>query len=385
MSDHESAPEVEEDTPEVVTSPEDTETAPSSPRVDRNTQYAIGAFVVLGAVVWLLAESDVLTGDAKWLLVFGVLTQAGVYAVSAMGLNVHFGYTGLLNFGQVGFMLVGAYTFVLLVPHELGRAGTASGSWPIIAAVIAAMIAAALLGLLLGGPTVRLRGDYLAIVTIAVAEILRLGARSFEFMGQSFGVIQYTHSFNALMPGVVSSWADWFGVPDQSLWLFIVTWIVVLLVFLVLSVMIHSPWGRVLRAIREDEDAARALGKNAFWYKLQSLMIGGAIGGLAGVLFALDLSQISPLNFLPLVTFFAWTVMIMGGAGTVGGPIAGSIVFWVIVTQTSELAGTIFPDWSGQVVSASRFVLMGLLIMALIVFRPQGLFGKREELSLEIQ
>ena len=157
------------------------------------------------------------------------------------------------------------------------------------------------------------------------------------------------------------------------------------LVFVALSIIIHSPWGRVLRAIREDEDAARALGKNAFWYKLQSLMIGGAVGGLAGVLFALDLSQISPLNFLPLVTFFAWTVMILGGAGTVGGPIAGSIVFWVVVTQTSELAGTIFPDWSGQVVSASRFVLMGLLIMALIVFRPQGLFGKREELSLEIQ
>lgn len=314
---------------------------------------------------------------------FGV--EVMVFGLAAVGLNVQFGYTGLLNFGQVGFMLVGAYTFVLVVPHELGRAGTAAGSWPIIAGAIAAMIAAALLGLVLGGPTVRLRGDYLAIVTIAVAEILRLGARSFEFMGQSFGVIQYTQSFNNLMPGFVSSWADSLGVPDTSLWLFIVTWIVVLLVFLALSVMIHSPWGRVLRAIREDENAARALGKNAFWYKLQSLMIGGAIGGLAGVLFALDLSQISPLNFLPLVTFFAWTVMILGGAGTVGGPIAGSIVFWVVVTQTSELASTIFPDWSSQIVSASRFVLMGLLVMALIVFRPQGLFGNREELSLEIQ
>jgi neutral amino acid transport system permease protein len=282
-------------------------------------------------------------------------------------------------------MLVGAYTFALLVPHELGRVGTASGSWPVIPAVMVAMAAAALLGLLLGGPTVRLRGDYLAIVTIAVAEILRLGTRSLEMFGQSFGVIQFSQSFNDLMPGFVSGWAESLDVSDGTLWLFLVTWLVVLVVFLLLRLMIHSPWGRVLRAIREDEDAARALGKNAFWYKLQSLMIGGAIGGLAGVLFALDLAQISPQNFLPLVTFFAWTAMILGGAGTVGGPIAGSIVFWVVLTQTSELAADLFPSWSTQAVSGTRFVLMGALIMALIVFRPEGLFGKREELSLEIQ
>lgn len=346
----------------------------------RSTQNAIGTAIALLALLWLFWSSGF-----AWVIILGVLIKAAVYAVSAMSLNLEFGYAGMLNFGQVGFMLVGGYTFALLVPHELGRAGTAGGSWPIWAAVIAAMLAGVVLGLVLGGPTVRLRGDYLAIVTIAIAEILRLTVRSFSGFGQSFGIIKYTSSFNDLMPGVVRGWAESLDVPENQLWLFIVAWVTVLVVLGVLALMIRSPWGRVLRAIRDDEDAVRALGKNAFWYKLQVLMIGGAIAGLSGVLFALDLNQISPINFLPLVTFFAWTALILGGAGSLVGPIAGSVIFWVVITQTSSLAEDLFPSMSSTAVSASRFILMGVLIVLLMVFRPEGLFGKREELSLEIQ
>lgn len=346
----------------------------------RSNQQAIGTIIALLALLWLFWSSGF-----AWVIILGVLIKAAVYAVSAMSLNLEFGYTGMLNFGQVGFMLVGGYTFALLVPHELGRAGTAGGSWPIWAAVIAAMLAGVVLGLVLGGPTVRLRGDYLAIVTIAIAEILRLTVRSFSGFGQSFGIIKYTSSFNDLMPDFVRSWAESLDVPENQLWLFIVAWVTVLVVLGLLALMIRSPWGRVLRAIRDDEDAVRALGKNAFWYKLQVLMIGGAIAGLSGVLFALDLNQISPINFLPLVTFFAWTALILGGAGSLVGPIAGSVIFWVVITQTSSLAEDLFPSMSSTAVSASRFILMGALIVLLMVFRPEGLFGKREELSLEIQ
>jgi len=345
-----------------------------------STQQAIGTAIALLALLWLFWSSGF-----AWVIILGVLIKAAVYAVSAMSLNLEFGYTGMLNFGQVGFMLVGGYTFALLVPHELGRAGTAGGSWPIWAAVIAAMLAGVVLGLVLGGPTVRLRGDYLAIVTIAIAEILRLTVRSFSAFGQSFGIIKYTSSFNDLMPDFVRGWAGSLDVPENQLWLFIVAWVTVLVVLGLLSLMIRSPWGRVLRSIRDDEDAVRALGKNAFWYKLQVLMIGGAIAGLSGVLFALDLNQISPINFLPLVTFFAWTALILGGAGSLVGPIAGSVIFWVVITQTSSLAEDLFPSMSSTAVSASRFILMGILIVLLMVFRPEGLFGKREELSLEIQ
>lgn len=346
----------------------------------RSNQQAIGTIIALLALLWLFWSSGF-----AWVIILGVLIKAAVYAISAMSLNLEFGYTGMLNFGQVGFMLVGGYTFALLVPHELGRAGTAGGSWPIWAAFIAAMLAGVVLGLVLGGPTVRLRGDYLAIVTIAIAEILRLTVRSFSGFGQSFGIIKYTSSFNDLMPAFVRSWAESLDVPENQLWLFIVAWVTVLVVLGLLALMIRSPWGRVLRAIRDDEEAVRALGKNAFWYKLQVLMIGGAIAGLSGVLFALDLNQISPINFLPLVTFFAWTALILGGAGSLVGPIAGSVIFWVVITQTSSLAGDLFPSMSSTAVSASRFILMGVLIIVLMVFRPEGLFGKREELSLEIQ
>jgi neutral amino acid transport system permease protein len=355
------------------------EPAPAEPR-SRSNQQAIGTIIALLALLWLFWSSGF-----AWVIVLGVLIKAAVYAISAMSLNLEFGYAGMLNFGQVGFMLVGGYTFALLVPHELGRAGTAGGSWPVWAAIIAAMLAGMLLGLVLGGPTVRLRGDYLAIVTIAIAEILRLTVRSFSGLGQSFGVIKYTSSFNDLMPGFVRSWAESLDVPENQLWLFIVAWTTVLVILGLIALMIRSPWGRVLRAIRDDEDAARALGKNAFWYKLQVLMIGGGIAGLSGALFALSLNQISPVNFLPLVTFFTWTALILGGAGSLVGPIAGSVIFWVVLTQTSSLASDLFPTMSSTAVSATRFILMGILIVVLMVFRPEGLFGRREELSLEIQ
>ena len=363
-------------TPDVA--PPESLSQPSTP--DRSTQQAIGTLITLLALLWLFWSSGF-----AWVIVIGVLIKAGLYAVSAMSLNLEFGYTGLLNFGQVGFMLVGAYTFALLVPHELGRAGTAAGSWPVWAAVLAAMFAGMLLGVVLGIPTVRLRGDYLAIVTIAIAEILRFVVRSLPGLGQSFGVIKYTTSFDDLTPGFVEDWAASLDIPANQLWLFIVCWAAVGVVLGVMTLMIRSPWGRVLRALRDDEDAARALGKNAFWYKLQVLMIGGAIAGLSGVLYALDQSQISPTKFLPIITFYAWTALILGGASTLIGPISGSIIFWVLLTQTSSLAEDLFPSLSVSAVSATRFILMGALIVVLMVFRPEGLFGRREELSLEIQ
>lgn len=346
------------------------------PRVARGVGLAATAL----ALVWL----GVSAGWA-WAVITGVLIKAGIYAVSAMGLNIHFGFTGLLNFGHVGFMLVGAYTTTLLLPHTLGRASEPAGSWPLWAALLAAMAAAAVLGLLLGIPTLRLRGDYLAIATIAIAEILRFFARSFEFLGKTFGVLGFSGVLQDSRPDFITDWARALDVPAPRFWLLITVWLVVLVVLIGLRWLLGSPWGRVLRAIREDEDAARALGKNVFWYKLQSLMIGGALGGLAGGLLAFDLNQINPLSFQAQETFFVWTILILGGAASIAGPIAGSVIFWVVLTQTDDLAAAILGDISTATVAGIRFVLVGVLIMLIMIFRPQGLFGKREELSLDIQ
>jgi len=355
--------------------------ATAIPRKDALVGYALVAL----AILWIFAGNGF--SSTSFNVFTGVMISAGIYAIAALGLNVHFGFTGLLNFGHVAFMAVGAYTAVLLVPHGVGRLGVVGGNWPLLPAILAGMALAAFLGLLLGIPTLRLRGDYLAIVTIAVGEILRLVARAAEGLtGGVFGVINFSNSLQNLRPGFVTTIARELRVPPAQFFLLISIWTLVVLVWLGLRLLLRSPWGRVLKSIREDEEAARALGKNVVAYKRQSLMIGGAIGGLAGVMLAMSFGTVRPDTFLPLITFFVWAILLIGGAGSFAGPIAGSVIFWAILSQTDSLANTVFSSSAGgSAVAAFRFVLAGAFIMAVMIFRPQGLFGKKEELLLEIK
>lgn len=354
------------------------------PRIDTRDRR-IGYLLVALAILWIFAGNGF--SSTSFNVFTGVMISAGIYAIAALGLNVHFGFTGLLNFGHVAFMGVGAYTVVLLVPHGVGRLGETGGSWPLIPAILAGMALAALLGLLLGIPTLRLRGDYLAIVTIAVGEILRLVARAAEGVtGGVFGVINFSNSLQNLRPAFISDIARELRVPPAQFFILLTTWILVLAVWFGLRLVLRSPWGRVLKSIREDEEAARALGKNIVAYKRQSLMIGGAIGGLAGAMLALSFGAVRPDTFLPLITFFVWAILLIGGAGSLAGPIAGSVIFWAILSQTDSLAGDLFGGSAGgAAVAGFRFVLAGALIMAIMIVRPQGLFGKKEELLLEIK
>lgn len=311
---------------------------------------------------------------------------AAAYAISAIGLNVHFGFTGLLNFGQVGFFMVGAY----------GTAITVHRGGPLWLGLLVGIGAAVAFGLLLGLPTLRLRADYLAIVTIAAAEILRLLARSqaAEPLTRGvFGITRFAIPFYDLNPIPAGSYG--FGrlvFNHRALWVIVVGWAVVGLCALLVFAVTRSPWGRVLRAIREDEDAARSLGKNAFFYKLQSLVVGGVIGALAGMLLAIDTQAVNPDSFLVILTFFSWTVLILGGTGSMIGPIIGAMIFWFLLQFTSgfliEAAAT---GWiptavidGQQDIAAIRFALVGLGLMLLMIFRPQGLLGKREEMVIDV-
>jgi branched-chain amino acid transport system permease protein len=309
---------------------------------------------------------------------------AAAYALAAIGLNVHYGFTGLLNFGQVGFMAVGAY----------GTAVTVDNGGSMWLGFAVGLAAAAVFGLLLGLPTLRLRYDYLAIVTIAAAEILRLGIRSptaRPLTGGVFGIQRFAVDFYDLNPIPRGRYGwDRFAFSHRVLWVIVVGWGLVALATLVVWLLTRSPWGRVLRAIREDEDAARSLGKNAFAFKLQSLVIGGMIGALAGMLLAIDTQAVNPDTFQAVVTFFAYTVLILGGPVSMFGPIAGAIVFWFVLQFTAGFlteaigAGWISPTLlSQQDVSAVRFALVGLGLMVLVIYRPQGLFGKREEMLVD--
>jgi branched-chain amino acid transport system permease protein len=311
--------------------------------------------------------------------------NAMVFAMAVIGLNVHFGYTGLLNFGQIGFVAMGGY--------GLGMSITIFG-WNPWLGVLVGFVYALLFALLLGVPTLRLRGDYLAIVTIAASEVLRILVRSTtlaEWTGGNTGLTGFAdffYEFNPFTERVYEFGPFFYTGPN--LFVLTVGWPLVLLVTFLVWLLIRSPWGRVLKSIREDENAARALGKNAFWYKMQSLMLGGVIGGLAGILLALGNSTVQPDYFVPVQTFFMWTAMILGGVGTTWGPIVGSMLFWGLLTATDgilrslESAGLI-PSWlmNASQVGQFRFMLVGFGLALLMVFRPQGLFGSKEEMMLD--
>jgi neutral amino acid transport system permease protein len=164
--------------------------------------------------------------------------------------------------------------------------------------------------------------------------------------------------------------------------LMLLSLLVLAFIFWRLEILVRSPWGRVLKAIREDEEVPKALGKNVFWYKVQSLMLGGAIAGIAGAFFAWQLSAIYPDNFQPQLTFDAWIMVILGGSGNNIGTILGAVIFFTYDAATREFLPKIFTNLSSDQLGAFRIMVIGLILMILMVWRPQGILGKKEELTL---
>ena len=346
-------------------------------------RYIIAVGLLTVSFLYIFTSNE--TGVAR--IFVNLLTFAGIYGLAAIGINVHFGWTGLLNFGHAAFMGIGAYTTILLIPHALGREGVViETGLPLPLAVIIGMLAAALLGLILGLPTLRLRGDYLAIVTIAAAEIFRLLIRDFEdITGGVYGVIQFSEALQSLRPNFITNLATSIEVSSSQLWVGVITWILIIFTLLFLNRLQKSPWGRALRAVREDEDAVRALGKNAVWLKLQSFMLGASIGGLSGILLAFNYGTLQVSTFVPVLTFYLWAALILGGVGSLTGPALGAIIFWVIISGTDSLAEIFFENANGQQLAGVRFVFVGLLIMFTMIFTPSGILGKKEELLLDIK
>jgi ABC-type branched-subunit amino acid transport system permease subunit len=312
-------------------------------------------------------------------LAFGELFSptTAAYALAALGLAVHFGFTGLLNFGQAGFMAVGGYAFAITAVKM---------EWPLWGSVLATIIASTVFALILGIPTLRLRADYLSIVTIAAAEIIRLSVKTPEFSdvtGGSEGINGAARAFNDLNPLPEGRWG--FGVLTYSSdqwWVRIVGWSLVALACLIVYLLVRSPWGRIIKGIREDQDAVRSLGKNVFAYKMQALILGGILGGVAGALFILPRS-LQPDNYGTQLTFFLYTILLLGGAATVFGPIAGSIIFWVTLSLSDGILTLLVSNELLPIASTQqgpiRFIIIGITLMLLVIFRPQGIFGKKKE------
>ncbi len=312
-------------------------------------------------------------------------SDAAVFALAAIGLNMHFGYTGLLNFGQVAFMALGAYGLSVTVA-TIGI----SLWWGVGLGVVLSVT----LALLLGVPTLRLRADYLAIVTIAASEIVRFTARSVSMRGitgGSFGLSGFADQFYAINPYPPGSYGIGFvQFSQRSIWVITVGWGFVALFSLMTYVVMHSPWGRVLKSIREDEDAARSLGKNVYFYKMQSLVLGGLIGTFGGFVYAVSQQSVQPDTYSTPVTFYAYAIIILGGAARVLGPVLGSMIFWALLSLTDTalrqaVAVGYIPSFimDGTQVGVVRFMLVGLGLMLLMIFRPQGIFGDPQEIALD--
>ena len=374
---------------------------------------------------------------AEYLIFLAISTA--LFALFGLGLNLQWGFTGLINFGHIAFMTLGAYTTVLLSLKGV----------PLLVSAGAGAIVAALLGLIIGFATLRLREDYLGIVTIGTGELIRLVVNNQDlpvgdtWVSGAFGVQSYPIPLSTepnlfvrlVMIGLLTLLA---AVTFFTLWrwirttqisrttdlgkrttskqefasrlgvgivlavlaaaiyisgviglynynpkagLMLVLLLVLAFVYWRLEILVRSPWGRILKAIREDEEIPKALGKNVFWYKLQSLMLGGAIAGIAGAFFAWQLSAIYPDNFQPQITFDTWIMVILGGSGNNVGTILGAVIFFSYDALTREVLPRIVPLDEARL-GAFRIMVIGLILMVLMIWRPQGILGKKEELTL---
>jgi neutral amino acid transport system permease protein len=371
-------------------------------------------------------------------LIFLAISTA-TFALFGLGLNLQWGFTGLINFGHIAFMTLGAYTTVLLSFKGV----------PLLLSALIGGVVAAILGLVIGFATLRLREDYLSIVTIGTGELIRLIVNNQElpigntWISGSFGVQSYVIPlsstpnlfFRLLMIGILTLLT---GITFFYLWgwvrttqiyarshiggngslqqefisrlivgialgllsaaiyisgviglynynpkagLMLLALLFLAFVFWRLEILVRSPWGRVLKSIREDEEVPKALGKNVFAYKLQSLMLGGSIAGIAGAFFAWQLAAIYPDNFQPQLTFDAWIMVILGGSGNNIGTILGAVIYFTYDALTREFLPKIVP-LDVERIGAFRIMFIGLLLMVLMIWRPQGILGKKEELTL---
>ena len=317
--------------------------------------------------------------DPDFWISVGVI--AGTYAIVGLGLQLNTGFTGIVNFGMAAFMAIGAYSMAILV---LDAGLSFWLSLPIAVAI------SMLFGVIVGLPALRLRADYFAIATIAMAEVVRIFAQNArDLTGGNQGLFCeegnaancYPNAWNDVSDSINGFIENFWADPPTLLPLLIVIWVAVGLATVALIYVQKTPWGRVLRAIREDEDAALALGKNTLAFKLQSLAIAAMLGSIAGFFLALNLKTIHPVDFEPLVTFFAFSVLILGGMANYKGVFAGAILFWFVLEGTRFL-DLPDPPFSETRIAALRLAITGLLLIGLMAFRPQGMFGKKEEMVL---
>ncbi|WP_433590941.1 branched-chain amino acid ABC transporter permease [Nocardia sp. CA-145437] len=356
--------------------------------LSRPAQWAFGIPAVIVMAALPLFKLPLL--DTPGTSFGGVMAQFAMYALIAIGLNVVVGQAGLLDLGYVGFYAVGAYSVGLLTspnsPWNQTNGGWLDPQWAWLACVPIAILATAISGLILGTPTLRLRGDYLAIVTLGFGEIVRLLADNLpEITNGSLGLsrIQYPHVgesdthpggyFSSGNLGDVHTW-NVLDRANSGTWWYWLGIVLVVAVLMLVGNLERSRVGRAWVAIREDEDAAEIMGVPTFKFKLWAFMIGAAIGGLSGALYAGQVQYVNPQGFNVINSMLFLCAVVLGGQGNKLGVIVGA---FLIVYLPNRFMGV---NVGGQSLGDYKYLFFGLTLVVVMIFRPQGLFPARQKL-----
>ncbi len=322
-----------------------------------------------------------IAGILAYLVSFAIM--AGIYAVFCLGLNIQWGYTGLFNIGIAGFFCIGAYTTALITtPKPTGLYAQYvqqifALDLPFPLGLLGAALVCGLIAFLIGLLTLKLREDYLAIATIGIAETVRLTFNNEHWLANGpRGLAGIPQPFMKL---------EWFKkLSDPRLYSYIYLVIVILIlvgIYLLIERAIRSPWGRVLRAIREDEVSASMSGKSIFSFKIQSFVFGAMVMGVGGALYAHYMKAISPDVFTPLYgTFIIWVMVMAGGSGNNKGVILGAFVVWGIWIGT-QLLTSLLPYTLKARAPYIRFLIIGILLEIILIYRPQGMLGEEKRVS----
>jgi len=297
----------------------------------------------------------------EYLTYLSIMT--GIYAILSLSLNLQYGFTGLANFGHVAFFCLGAYTSTLIVVLAKG---------PFILGLLGGIIAAGLFGWLISIPTANLKEDYWAIVTLAAAEIVRLFFLNEDWI---FGKGPY-HGGAFGIGGIPRPLQSWFSATTYPFFYLCIVIFFLALTYFVVRLLTNSPFGRVLKAMREGDDLPLAMGKDVRKFRMRAMALGGGMGGLAGSLVAHYWSFIDPYQFMPIETFVVWAMVVVGGKGNNIGALVGAVIIQFFYISTRFLKDFIPID--AQVLASLRMVVIGVLIVLVMLFMKEGLLKEKK-------
>ena len=365
------------------------------------TRWQPALAAILGLAAAFLLAWALSPGQLAYAVSFSVM--ASVYAVIALGLNIQWGYTGHLNFGIAGFFAVGAFTHALVTtaaPTGVAAQYTQQAfglEMPFLVGVLAAALVSGLVAFLVAVPVLRLRLDFLAIATIGIAEIIRLIFQNERWFANGPQPLRgIPRPLDCLFDDPACGWLPAavtapFGALTPRDYPFVYLVIVALFVagiYFVAERVCRSPWGRVLRAVRDEEASAAMNGKNVTALRIQSFVVGGVVMGIAGALYAPFVVTIDYSHFHAVfATFLVWVMLMLGGSGNNRGAVIGGFIVWgvwsgsaILASELGPLLGAISGDLADRA-AYIRWMLVALLLIVIVLYRPEGLFREQKLVS----